>query len=72
MKKTDKGTFRITLDDVVQTSETPSRWDKDVLITFKEYDPNVFEALDFTEKELADFGYAVMARLYAFHKQGEI
>jgi len=64
--------LRITLDDLIQISDKPSKWIKDVLITFKEYDNSVFEELDFNEKDLADFGYSIIARLYAFYKQGEI
>lgn len=64
--------LKITLDDLIQSSNSPLAWTKDVLFTFKEYDIKTFEELDFDDKELADFGYSIIARLYAFYKQGEV
>lgn len=72
LEKIADDTLKITLDDLVQSNDVPSKWIKDVLITFKEYDVRTFEELDFSDKELADFGYGIIARLYAFYKQGEI
>lgn len=71
LEKTGNGQLRITLDDLVQSKE-PSTWTKDVSITFKDYENETFDELNFDEKELADFGYYIIARLHAFYKQGEI
>lgn len=72
LEKATEGKLKLTLDDLVQSNDEPSKWIKDVLITFKEYDIKTFEELDFSDKELADFGYSIIARLYAFYKQDEI
>lgn len=72
LEQVKEGKLKLTLDDLVQSNDESSRWIKDVLITFKEYDIRTFEELDFNDKELADFGYSIIARLYAFYKQGEI
>ncbi len=63
--------LRITLDDAIQSGREPSEWIKDVSITSKEYDRSTFQKLDFGEKELADFGYHILARIHAFYGQGE-
>ncbi len=70
LEKTENDSIKVSLDDLIQKAD--SKWIQDVLYTFKEYDVSSFEELDFDEKELADFGYSIMARLYAFYKQGEI
>ncbi|HOI95805.1 MAG TPA: hypothetical protein PK250_13960 [Syntrophobacter fumaroxidans] len=72
LERSANSKLKITMDDLIQISDKPSKWIKDVIITFKEYDDSIFEGLDFTEKDLADFGYSIIARLYAFYKQGEI
>ncbi|WP_150109474.1 hypothetical protein [Syntrophobacter fumaroxidans] len=72
LERSANSKLKITMDDLIQISDKPSKWIKDVIITFKEYDDSIFEELDFTEKDLADFGYSIIARLYAFYKQGEI
>lgn len=72
LEKTSQGTMKICLDDLIESSNDPKNWNKDVLYTFKEYDIKTFEELDFSEKELADFGYSIIARLFAFYEQGEI
>jgi hypothetical protein len=72
LEQVKDGKLKVTLDDLVQSVDEPSKWIKDVLITFKEYDARTFERLDFSDKELADFGYSIIARLYAFYKQAEI
>ena len=72
LEKVEDGKLKVTVDDLVQSIDEPSTWIKDVLITFKEYDARAFESMDFSDKELADFGCSIIARLYAFYKQGEI
>ncbi|WP_187804286.1 hypothetical protein [Aquipseudomonas alcaligenes] len=61
----DPGTLRVCLDDLNQ--QGGKTWSQDALYTFKDYDKAQFESLVFDEKELADFGYSIIARLYAFH-----
>ena len=70
--KSDEGSMRITLDDVVKKSGDASGWDIDCFVTSKDYDEKRFDELDFDEKELADFGYYILSRLYAFKKRGDI
>jgi len=72
LEKTKDGCLRITLDDLIQQDVELSKWIKDEVITFKEYDINSFDELNFDDKELADFGYMIISRLYAFYKQDEI
>lgn len=66
----DDKTVRITLDDLVK-GEKPNTWTFDNLITFKDYEKKSFKDLTFTDKELADFGYYIIARLFAYYKRGE-
>ena len=67
----DDNTVRITLDDLVK-GEKANTWAFDSLVTFKDYEKKNFESLTFTDKELADFGYYIIARLYAYYKRGEL
>lgn len=67
----DEGTVRIVLDDLVK-DDKPKSWIFDGLVTHKDYDKKTFEDLAFKEKELADFGYYIIARLYAYHKRNEL
>ncbi len=67
----DDNTVRITLDDLVK-EEKPNTWTFDSLVTFKDYKKKNFEDLTFTDKELADFGYYIIARLCAYYKRGEL
>lgn len=70
LTKEESGKLRVNLDDLVQG--TNNTWVQDALYTFKDYDKAEFEELEFDEKELADFGYSIMARLYAFYKHGGV
>lgn len=63
--------FRLRLDDIVKTDD-PLVWKQDTHYTSKLYPKDALENLRFDEKDLADFGYGIWARLYAFMKQGEI
>ncbi len=71
LEKTSENKLKITLDDLVQSSREPKTWIKDVFITSKEYDMGTFKELDISDKELADFGYYILARIHAFYTQGE-
>lgn len=72
LEKTYSGEIKIKLDDLVQSNDDQRGWVEDVIYTFKSYEANRFENLDFSEKELADFGYSIIARLHAFYQGGEI
>lgn len=67
----EDGKLRLRLDDVVQLADTKDQWKYDVHYTSKLY-PGDLKELKFSEKELADFGYHIMARLSAFNKRNEI
>lgn len=63
---------RVSLDDVQHLGSGPSgSWEQREHYTSKVIQENSFDELSFDEKELADFGYAILARLYAFKKRGE-
>lgn len=70
--KSDDGSMRITMDDVVRKDDDASHWDMDCFVTSKDYDEKLFDELNFDEKELADFGYYIFSRLYAFKQRGEL
>ena len=63
--------LRLRLDDIVKMDD-PLVWKQDVHYTSKLYQKDNLENLEFDEKDLADFGYSIWARLYAFMKQGEM
>jgi hypothetical protein len=72
LSKEDDG-IRICLDDVQQQSRTAlGEWTQREPYTSKLISEEALEELTFDEKELADFGYAIIARLYAFKLRGEI
>ena len=70
--KSDDGLMRITLDDVARKSDDALCWDMDCFVTSKDYDEKRFDELNFDEKELADFGYYILSRLYAFKQRGDL
>lgn len=70
--ETDDGSMRITLDDIARKSDDGSRWDLDCFVTSKDYDETRFDQLDFDDKELAAFGYYILARLWAFKECGDL
>ena len=65
------GIRKITLDDVTRNDNNVTLWNKDCFVTSKNYDEEHFDTLNFSEKELADFGYFILARLYSFKKCDE-
>jgi len=52
--------LRLGLDDVVQ--QGPRQWEQDVLVTFKDYDPESFKKLERNYQELAALGHYIWAR----------
>lgn len=66
------GVLQVRLHDVIQQDEKGMYWVKSGLITEKDYESRIFEEMAFEEKELADFGHYIMARLMAFWKRGKL
>ena len=58
--------YRLVLDDVSNSSaSTDGVWQHETVVTWKEYENLDLENIDFSEKELSDFGYYVLTRLAA-------
>jgi hypothetical protein len=68
----DSRVISITMDDIVRNDKDLSSWNVDCFVTSQEYDEHKFDDLDFNEKELADFGYYILSRLYAFKQRNEL
>lgn len=64
--------YRVCLDDAKCQDKSARQWVVDVHYTNKLFSNGVFENLAFDEKELADLGCAIVARLHAFNEGGEI
>lgn len=67
----DNEELRISLDDVVCEIENTDTWIKKEHVTSKPVAADSFDKMQFDEKELADFGYYILARLSAFIKRRE-
>ena len=64
----EDGKYRLVLDDVSNSQETTKgTWRHEVVFTWKEYDKNEIEDYELSEKELAEIGFNLLARLVA-HK----
>lgn len=61
----------LNLDDVEELQPPSKTWRQREPFTLKEIDEAKLDRLEFEEKELADFGYYVLARLHAFRSRGE-
>lgn len=68
LEKIDNSNVEIILDDVIKNG---SNWVFETHYSSKEYEAKKLKELDFTEKELADFGYAIISRLYAYNEVGQ-
>ena len=68
----EDGKVLLRLDDIKQDSAEPKVWKQDVHYTHKPITLDQLEKLEFDEKEMADFGHAIIARLYAFMKRDEL
>ncbi len=61
----------LNVDDLEELQERPRTWRQCESVTSKAVDEGKFDRMEFDEKELADFGYYVLARLHAFKTMGE-
>lgn len=69
LHQTESGRLRLVLDDVKnEANGKPGVWTHHVLYTFKDFDVEEIENLQLSEAELAEFGFAVLARLVALRK----
>jgi hypothetical protein len=63
------GKLRIVLDDVKNESESEcGPWSHHVLYTFKDYRADDITNQKLSDKELAEFGFAVLVRIGAHHE----
>ena len=63
------GKVRLILDDVSNTSSsTKDDWKHEVVFTWKDYEKKKIEEYELSDKELADFGYNLLARLAVLFK----
>jgi hypothetical protein len=67
----DKGTLRLSLDDVESTVADPRLWAQKEHYTSRPITEAELLELKFGDKELSDFAYHIMARLYAFKVRKE-
>ena len=72
INKAGEGKLELTLDDLLKESCDATKWSFDGIVSSKEYSEDSFKNLDFDEKELADFGYYIMSRLFAYYKKGDL
>lgn len=68
--ETESGGLRIRLDDVT-CDLAAGTWVQKDHFTNKLVPEDAFERMAFDDKELADFGYSILARLSAFVKRNE-
>jgi hypothetical protein len=66
-----KGELRLSLDDAEFQGGSPAAWKQSDHYTSNPITDAELDELKLDEKELADFGYHILARLYAFKKRGE-
>ena len=65
----DGSNFRLSLDDA--TSSDGKTWALSEHYTHKQLAKTAIEKVEFSEKELADFGHAILSRIHAFQVRGE-
>jgi hypothetical protein len=68
--KSDQG-LRISIDDAVSDEGSAKSWMQREHVTNKLMTAEAFEKMEFDEKELANFGHYILARLGAFLKRNE-
>ena len=68
-----QGTPWLCLDDLQSDGASDAcTWRKAAHFTAKPISGGLLEDINWTEKELADFGYHILARLHAFYKLHEL
>jgi hypothetical protein len=66
LRELTDGKFRLVLDDVSNSkSSTDGAWKHEIVFTWKDYDKKELESHHLSEKELADIGFNLLARLLA-------
>lgn len=69
LREIGNGRLRLVLDDVKNESGfMPGHWKHHVLFTWKDYEVGQIVDLKLSEKQLAGFGFNVLARLVALRK----
>ena len=67
--ETEDSKVRVVFDQVcTDREELPQRWNTDSFYTFQTYDKDYLLDLHLSEKELADIGLTLVARLAALSK----
>lgn len=61
----------LSLDDIAQQDGDSRAWQLREHFTHKVLEQPSFDPMSFDDRELADFGYAILGRLHAFHELGE-
>jgi hypothetical protein len=66
LRKTDVDTFRLVLDDVTSEKiKTSAQWTHECLFTWKDFDKRQITDLKVSQKDLAEIGFNILARLVA-------
>ena len=66
LRELPNGMLRVTVDDVeISDANAMKEWKHKNFATHKDYEEMDLRKIDFPEKEMADFGYFVLARLLA-------
>jgi len=67
----ESGMVRVIMDDVSNEAGSVKKpWNHEVVVTWKDYKKEEFTGHNISEKELADLGAYVVARLTALSKHG--
>jgi len=69
---TKDGATHLSLDDAQCVGDDGQAWRRDAHYTSKPITVEELQSLEFDEKELADFGYHILARLAAFAKASKL
>ena len=66
LREVDNDTLRVVMDDVSnESSSTKTSWNHEIVVTWKDYKEKELLENNLSEKELADLGANVVARLVA-------
>jgi hypothetical protein len=70
LRELGKGKLGLVLDDVSNESKmTSGPWEHSVLFTWQDFDEKEIMELELSEKNLAEIGFNVLARLVALHRE---